>query len=64
LDPFNKVFATTSVLQTNGADEISLPGIFFGGHYYLVVKSRNGMETWSKFPVTIGTTTVFDFTAP
>ncbi len=64
LDPFNTVFATASLLKTNGADAVSLPGKFFGGSYYLVVKSRNGIETWSKFPVTIGTTTLFDFTTP
>lgn len=31
--------------------------------YYVVIKHRNALETWSSVPVPIGTSTVYDFSA-
>ena len=62
LNPATIVFSNTVALHTDGWAQLSLPGSFTGGNYYIVIRSRNAIETWSKLPVTLGTNTSFDFT--
>ncbi|WP_162126239.1 beta strand repeat-containing protein [Flavobacterium phycosphaerae] len=56
------VATTTAMLQTNGtavATYSSSPS----GSFYVVVKHRNAMETWSANPVTVGATpATYNFT--
>ncbi|MBK9401485.1 MAG: choice-of-anchor D domain-containing protein [Bacteroidetes bacterium] len=62
LNPVTIVSTNTVALHTNGWAQLTLPGSFIGGNYYIVIRSRNTIETWSKLPVTLGTNTTFDFT--
>ena len=64
LDPTILTYSTQTILYLNGNSSIALPSGVLGGSYYIVVKTRNGIETWSKLPVTIGANTSFDFTTP
>lgn len=40
-----------AVLKTNGLCTVSFPPGVIGSSYYIAVKQRNGMQTWSKNPV-------------
>jgi hypothetical protein len=56
------VAATKSVLlKTDGNAIVYLPLAISGGSYYIVVKARNTIETWSKLPVTFGSLTSYEF---
>ncbi|NVN96730.1 hypothetical protein HXX01_00550 [Candidatus Nomurabacteria bacterium] len=61
--PFSKIgnsFATT--LNTNGNIELSIPSSY-SGSYYVVVKHRNSIETWSAIPISlVGLAVSYDFT--
>jgi hypothetical protein len=49
-------------LNTNGAAQASVPGTY-GGNYYLAIKNRNHLETWTASPVSFaGTTISYNFT--
>jgi hypothetical protein len=49
-------------LNTIGQVAVTVPGSF-NGNYYLVVKHRNSIETWSNVPLAFGSGPVnFDFT--
>jgi hypothetical protein len=50
------------VINTDGTIALSLPGIVIGNSYYLVVKHRNAIQTWSAAAVTMTSTTSYDFT--
>ena len=49
----NGTFVSTKngLLLIDGSCSITLPSSLLGNSYYIVVKSRNSIETWSKFPV-------------
>ena len=55
-------FSTKVILQSNGYVSISLPNTELGNSYYIVVKHRNSIETWSSAPVSIIYPTNYDFT--
>ena len=55
------VYSTLSILHIDGNSVLSLPNSMLNGSYYLAIKTRNGIETWSKLPVTISANTIFDF---
>ncbi|MBP7167853.1 MAG: hypothetical protein KBB64_09335 [Bacteroidia bacterium] len=60
--PYTILFTTDAILKTNGLIQIFPPSQFIGQTVYLVVKPRNGIETWSKNPVLLQSSTMFDFT--
>jgi hypothetical protein len=49
------VTSTTAMLQTNGT-AVATFGTAPSGSFYVVVKHRNSLETWSANPVTVGAT--------
>jgi len=49
------------VLKTDGTALMNFSSAILGNSYYIVVKHRNAMETWSKLPVTFSATTSYDF---
>ncbi len=58
---FAVFLSTTATLQTNGMVTISFPSVL--GSYYLVIKHRNGLQTWSATPLTLSAVTpLYDFT--
>lgn len=58
--PHALVASTTADLKTNGS-ALAIFGGVYSGSYYVVLKSRNGVETWSADPVLIGSGTSFDY---
>jgi hypothetical protein len=63
-DPMNPEIAVESykgILPTNGQMESYFSPATNGNSYYLVVKHRNTVETWSALPVTISTVSNYDF---
>lgn len=61
-DPSITVSSDSAVLDIDGWAHVNNAPAIAGGTYYISVLTRNGIETWSKLPVTIGTNTTFDFT--
>lgn len=61
--PYSVVAGPYSVaLATNGTATLSLPASY-NGNYYIVVKHRNSLETWSGSPVSFSTPLVsYNFT--
>ena len=56
------VDTTTSMLQTDGTAVCSFPTAP-SGSYYIAVKTRSTVQTWSKLPQTVGPTPLdYDFT--
>ncbi len=56
-------FVAKGVLQTNGLTTLLFPGAAIGGSFYISVKHRNSLETWSASPVNFSTdSTSYDFT--
>lgn len=60
--PHGVQFAVQALLDINGNATANFPPAAAGSSYYIVVKSRNGIETWSKTPVLINAVTNFHFT--
>ncbi len=50
---YTMLYSISAILTTSGIVNISMPYLYSGNSYYIVVKHRNGIETWSKKPVTI-----------
>jgi len=62
LFPVNKL-TTKVVLNTDGTTSIDVPWTLLGQLYYIVIKHRNSIETWSKSPILlVGTNASCDFT--
>jgi uncharacterized protein (TIGR02145 family) len=59
--PFATFATTTAMLQTNG-DAVATFSSAPVGSFYIVVRHRNSLETWSANPVTIGASSTYDFT--
>jgi hypothetical protein len=57
------LFEDTALLHTDGTVQFEFPGSVIGNNYYLIVRHRNTLETWSPSPLTINTSiTTYDFT--
>lgn len=62
---YSTIYTNTVVLKTNGLATVHYPASVIGSSYYIVVRSRNSIETWSKMPVTFSDPIIyFDFSAP
>lgn len=59
--PFGMVHSFTGILQTNGTLSCTYPASVIGQNYYIVVKHRSALETWSGLPITFSNTTTYDF---
>jgi hypothetical protein len=59
--PFAAVDTVVALLRTNGTVDLSFDASTAGNSYYLVVKHRNSIETWSANTITIGTNLTYDF---
>ncbi len=49
--PFNSIYTSKSVINTEGNGNFQFPISIIGNSYYVVVKHRNSIETWSANPV-------------
>ena len=63
--PYGLIESAIGILHTDGSAVIEYPGTLPNGDYYIAVRHRNTIETWSKNPVTFNAPVVdFDFTKP
>ena len=60
---YNTDYTIVATLDVNGAAEVELPGSAIGNDYYIVIKHRNSIETWSSAAVTISSVTNYDFSS-
>ena len=51
-----------AVMHTNGTATMQFPVTVSGNSFYIAIKHRNHMETWSKLPVMFTSNTAYDFT--
>ena len=54
-------YSLPAVLHTNGTASIQFPAAIRGHAFYIAIKHRNHVETWSHNPVTFIATTDYDF---
>ncbi|MEZ5047275.1 MAG: hypothetical protein R2831_09830 [Chitinophagaceae bacterium] len=59
--PYTMAETFTGVLQTNGTITCTYPALVIGNSYYVVIKHRNSIETWSANPVLMSATTIYNF---
>jgi PKD repeat protein len=59
--PYALAYTYAGVIGTNGLLTCTFPGNASGNAYYIAVKHRNSIETWSANPVTITAQTAYDF---
>lgn len=58
--PYQIITSVNAVLNNDGT--VSSTIHVNPGNYYIAVKHRNGITTWSAAPIAIGTTSTYDFT--
>ena len=59
--PYAIVASTTGMLKTNGNCTVSFPASF-NGSYYIAIKHRNTIQTWTTLPLAMSATVNYDFT--
>jgi sugar lactone lactonase YvrE len=59
--PYAQVHIFNGILGTNGMISCTFPESAIGNNYYIVLTYRNALQTWSKNPVAITNTAVYDF---
>lgn len=62
ISPYSTSYSIKGVLNIDGTLSITLPGTAIGQSYYLGIRHRNTIETWSANPVMFGAITSYDFT--
>jgi uncharacterized delta-60 repeat protein len=63
--PFDVIFSLSGIISTSGTGTFPFAGSVYGSSYYIVVKHRNSLESWSKNPVLFDTSNVgYDFSVP
>ena len=63
--PYGIAASMNTVVNTKGLAAIIFPNFVLNQSYYVVVRHRNSIETWSKNPVLFNNqVTSFDFTSP
>lgn len=61
--PYSLAFSAIGTLNTTGTANILFPAGSLGNSYYLVVKHRNSIETWSAMPISILASTSYNFSS-
>ena len=60
--PYEKVASASGTIGINGSGSFEIPDTYFNGSYYLVIRHRNAIETWSSLPVTLNSSSIsYDF---
>ncbi len=57
--PYSKVYSANGLLHTDGTATIQFPVAAINSSYYIAVKHRSSLETWSKSPVEFNTYNIF-----
>ena len=65
LSPYTLMQSVINTIDINGNGQFLFPGDVLNNRYYIVIRHRQTIETWSKNPVLFNTPVVsFDFTIP
>jgi len=56
-------YSVNTILHTNGTASIQFPEATLGNSYYVAIKHRNSIETWSASSILFGTTNNIDFSS-
>ena len=59
--PYNVLYSTRALLKIDGTANCIFDSIVASGNYYIVIKHRNAIATWSANPVSIGISGSYDF---
>ncbi len=59
--PYALLHTTQALLRTDGTAQLQIPASLFAQRTFLVVRTRNGISTWSKVPSRISANTVFSY---
>jgi len=59
--PYNKVYETKAILLTNGIVSVPVPLLYIGNNYFISIKHRNSLQTWSATAVQINANTMYNF---
>ncbi len=59
--PYAIVYTSKGVINTNGQGTFNFPSAAANIPYYLIIRHRNSIETWSKNPVTLSSNTSVAF---
>ena len=59
--PFNLAYTSKGMLHTDGSLKVTYPVEILGVPYYVAVKHRNTLQTWSAVPVALNT--LYNFTS-
>ncbi len=63
--PFNLAYKTKGIISTHGKGQFSYPSSVLSQSFYLAIRCRNSVETWSKNPVLFDSTIInVDFSTP
>lgn len=58
ISPFTLAFTASSTMATDGTISCTFPAAAYGNTYYIVLKHRSGLTTWSKNPIILNATTI------
>ncbi len=61
--PYSIAYSAIGTISTNGLAKINFPIAASGNNYYIVIKHRNSIETWSALPISFGINTNYDFSS-
>ncbi|MCX6291268.1 MAG: hypothetical protein NT126_05840 [Bacteroidetes bacterium] len=63
--PYGVAQSVSGPIATNGLGSFVYPSAVTGNSYYVVIRHRNALETWSKNPVLFNASTIsLDLTSP
>ena len=63
VSPYSIAENVTGTMALNGNIAFTLPSSFLGQSYYIVIKHRNALETWSANPVNFSSGGLYDFSS-
>ena len=61
LTPFALAYSTKGILEVDGTGSFNFPPTAFGNTYYIVIRHRNALETWSANTLSLNTSNNYDF---
>ncbi len=62
VSPYALIESKKGVLNTNGSCSLDFSSSRIANSYYIVLKHRNSIDTWSSVPVLFSATTAYNFT--
>ena len=62
--PHSILYSVKGIINTSGDGSFNFPGVLLGSSFYIVIKHRNTLETWSDVPVALSSpVNNYDFTS-